>query len=127
MHTTFLPPTPGTATFRQRSVRCRARHLHLRAAVRLAVRAFFRFTHSARDGKALWSQHEQVWLGSQTFLHWAMRDDDMDIPRLVADAAGAPEETDELDGEVRRELLAYWAEQVAELPAKSTPRWLPLP
>ena len=120
------PPVSGPTT-QQLVVRQRARRLQLRGAVRLAARAFFRFTHSARDGKALWSHHERVWLGSQTFLHWAMRDDDIDIPRLVADAAGAPEETDELDGEVRRELLAYWAEQVAELPPKSTPRWLPLP
>jgi hypothetical protein len=114
-------------TMRQRIVRYRASQLPWRVAVRMAARAFFHFTHRARSDKALWSESERVWLGSQTFLHWAMSDDDIDIPWLVAGVSGAPEEADELESAVRRELLAYWGEQLAALPQKSTPRWLPLP
>jgi hypothetical protein len=93
----------------------------------LAVGAFFGFTHRAEGAKALWSRNERVWLGSQTYLDWAMRDAAIDIPWLVAEVADAPDTADELREAVRTELIAYWGEQLASLPRKSTPRWPPLP
>ena len=122
-----IPPPPNGPTPRQRSVRDRASRLYLRGAVRLAAHAFFRFTHRAKLANALWSHSEGVWLGSQTFLNWAMCDAGIDIPWLVAEAEDAPQTADELCEAVRAELTAYWAEQLAALPHKSTPRWPPLP
>jgi len=122
-----IHPPPNGPTPRQVSVRHRASRLYLRGAVRLAVHAFFHFTHRAKRAKALWSRSEGVWLGSQTFLNWAMCDANIDIPWLVAEAADAPETPDELQEAVRAELVAYWAEQLAALPSKSTPSWPPLP
>ena len=122
-----VPPPPNGPTARQRSVRHRARRLYLHAAVRLAVLAFFRFTHRAERTKALWSHREGVWMGSQTFLNWAMSDGHIDIPWTVAEAADAPDTADELRAAVRNELRAYWADQLASLPAKASPKWPPLP
>jgi hypothetical protein len=93
----------------------------------LAAHAFFRFTHRAKRAEALWSRREGVWLGSQTFLHWATCDANIDIPWMVAEATDAPATADELHEAVRAELIAYWAEQLAALPRKSTPPWSPLP
>jgi len=122
-----IPQPPTRRTQRQLSVRHRASRLPLRGAVRMAADAFFRFTHRAKRAQALWCHREGVWLGSKTFLNWAMCDDGIDIPWLVAEAADAPETADELRKAVRAELIAYWAEQLASLPSKSTPRWPPLP
>jgi len=66
-------------------------------------------------------------MGSKTFLHWAMYDADIDIPWIVAKATDAPDTADELHKAVRAELIAYWTEQLAALPRKSTPAWPPLP
>jgi hypothetical protein len=93
----------------------------------LAAQAFFRFTHRAEDSEALWSHGEHVWLGSQTFLHWAMCDAGIDVPWMVGEATDAPEAADQLHEAVRAELTAYWVEQLAALPRKSTPPWRPLP
>jgi hypothetical protein len=93
----------------------------------LAVDARFQFTHRATHARALWCQSERVWLGSRTFLDWAMCEADIDIPWLVAQATDAPQTTDELRKAVRAELSALWAEQLTALPQKSTPRWPPLP
>lgn len=112
---------------RQRSVRNRASRLYLHGAVRLAVEAFFHFTHRAEVSNALWSHSERVWMGSKTFFNWAMCDAGIDLPWLVAGVADAPETTDELHEAVRAELAAYWKEQLAALPRKSTPAWPPLP
>lgn len=122
-----IPPPPSSPTRRQRSVRHRARKLYLHGAVRLAADSFFRFTHRAKQGEALWSHSERVWLGSRTFLNWAMCDDRIAIPWLVAGVADAPERKDEFHKAVRAELIAYWGEQLDALPQKSTPAWLPLP
>jgi hypothetical protein len=122
-----VSPPPNGPTARQRSVRHRASRLYLHAAVRLAARAFFRFTHRAERTKALWSHSEGVWMGSQTFLNWAMCDADIAIPWMVADAADAPKTAEELRAAVRAELTAYWADQLASLPSKATPHWPPLP
>lgn len=122
----ILPPRNGP-TPRQRSIRHRASRLYLDAAVRLAAGAFFHFTHRSEQTKALWSRSERVWMGSQTFLNWAMSDPGIDVPWIVAKAADAPDTADELRKAVRAELIAYWAEQLASLPRKSTPRWPPLP
>jgi hypothetical protein len=108
-------------------VRNRARRLHLRSAVRLAVHAFFHFTHRSKSTEALWCHSEGVWLGRKTFLNWAMGDAAIAIPWLVAEVDDAPDTADALRDAVRAELLAYWAEQLAALPGKSTPRWPPLP
>ena len=122
-----IPPPPNGPTLRQLSVRRRASGRYLRSAVRLAARAFFRFTHRANSSEALWCHSEGVWLGKKTFLHWAMRDARIAIPWIVAEVADAPETADELHEAVRAELIAYWAEQLAALPRKSTPCWPPLP
>ena len=127
MNSRHIPPPPNGPTPRQLSVRRRAGRLYLHAAVRLAAQAFFRFTHRAEPAEALWSHRERVWLGSRTFLQWAMCDDDIDIPWMVAVATDAPESADELQEAVRAELIAYWAEQLAALPCKSMPAWWPLP
>jgi len=122
-----IPPPPNGPTHRQLSVRRRASRLYLRRAVRLAARAFFHFTHRAKRVDALWSHREGVWMGRKTFLHWAMRDGGIAIPWIVAEVADAPQTADDLREAVRAELIAYWAEQLAALPRKSTPAWPPLP
>ena len=118
---------PKGLSARQRRVRGRARGLSFKAAVRLAADSLFRFTHRATQGKALWSESVSVWLGNATFIHWAMGEVHIDIPRIVAETDGAPDNADELYEAVRVELTAYWADCLASLPPKSTPAWLPLP
>lgn len=129
MNSPRIPPPRSHPTGSQRSIRRRASRRHLRGAVRLAAQAFFRFTHRGNVAEALWSHSERVWMGSQTFLNWAMCDPDIDIPWLVAEATDAPETASESEFReaVRAELIAYWREQLAALPRKSTPPWLPLP
>jgi hypothetical protein len=60
-------------------------------------------------------------------MHWAMAEARIDIPRIVADADGAPDNPDELHQAVHLELTAYWSDRLASLPPKSTPGWMPLP
>lgn len=127
MKTKRVPSPSNGPTPRQRNVRHRASRLSLRRGVRLATDAFFDFTHRSDQAKALWSRSDRVWMGSQTFLNWAMCDASIDIPWLVAEVGDAPETLDELHRAVRAELAAYWAEQLESLPSKSTPRWPPLP
>ncbi len=112
---------------RQRRVRQRARRLCFEAAVCYSADAWFGFTHRASAGKSLWSDKEHVWLGNTTFLCWALDSGQIDIPRIVAGTDGAPEDETELHEAVKSVLAAYWAECLASLPRKSTPRWLPLP
>jgi hypothetical protein len=112
---------------RQNSVRCRARRLSLRRAVRFAANAFFRFRYRAPKAAALWSSVEHVWLGRETFLYWALWDSSIDIPWTVGQAAGAPEDPDELRAAVGVELAAYWEKQMTSLPRTGKPYWLPLP
>jgi len=97
------------------------------AAVRLAANSFFGFTHRSALGGSLWSDAVSVWLGRATYLHWSMCEAKIDIPRIVADVAGAPEDVDALREAVLAELTAYWAECLGALPAKTAPGWLPLP
>ncbi len=112
---------------RQRRIRRRARRLDFKAAVHLAADALFGFTHRATQGKALWSESVCVWMGNATFIHWAMAEARIDIPRIVAETDGAPGTEDEFQKAVRSELKAYWADRLDSLPPKSTPGWLPLP
>jgi len=127
MNASRIPLPPNGPTPRQLSVRHRASRLYLHGAVRLAANSFFRFTHRASRSDALWSHSERVWLGSKTFLNWAMCDTGIDMPWLVANAADAPDTESKLQKAVRAELVAYWAEQLDALPRKSTPTWQPLP
>jgi hypothetical protein len=122
----ILPPPNGPSA-RQRSVRRRASGRPLQNAVRLAADTFFQFTHRAKRSKALWSDTDHVWLGSKTFLDWAMSEKEINIPWVVAKASDAPHAADELREAVHGELVAYWADRMASLPSKSNPRWLPLP
>ena len=122
----ILPPPNGPSA-RQRTVRRRASGRPLQNAVRLAADAFFHFTHRAKRAKALWSDTERVWLGSQTFLDWSMSEGEIHMLWVVATAADAPSAADELRKAVHAELVAYWADQMASLPRKSNPQWLPLP
>lgn len=119
--------TEQCPTGRQRSIRCRTRHLSLRSAVRFAARAFFRFEYRAATTAALWSKAEQVWLGRETFRHWALSDRSIDIPWVVAQAADAPRDPDELRAAVDAELSVYWKKQLTSLPRTGKPRWHPLP
>ena len=127
MSTLRFPPSPSSLSARQRLIQHRASRLPFKAAVRLAADALFGFTHCAAHGKALWSDAVYVWLGSATFLHWAMDEADVDIPRMVVKTAGAPQSPDRLQKAVHQELLVYWADRLISLPSKSTPGWLPLP
>ena len=120
-------PLVHAPTARQRSIRRHSRGLPLKRAVRFSVDALFEFNWRATQAKALWSETERVWLGSDTFLHWAIWDADIDIPWVVATAAGAPEDAECLREAVREELVAYWADRLAALPPKGRPHWLPLP
>lgn len=123
----FVLRPAGRPSHRQRSVRWRARRLSLRGAVRLAAGAFFRFQCRAAKVTALWSDVENVWLGRETFLYWALCDTEIDVPWLVAEAIDAPQDGDDLRAAVRAELDAYWREQMTSLPRTGQPRWLPLP
>jgi hypothetical protein len=75
----------------------------------------------------LWSDAERVWLGRATYLEWALRDPEIDIPWVVALATNAPGDAEAFQNAVREELSAYWVVQSARLPSGSKPRWLPLP
>ncbi|MBN2475998.1 MAG: hypothetical protein JXB62_15405 [Pirellulales bacterium] len=127
MNTRRIYPLSSPLSARQRFVRYRASRLPFKAAVRLAADALFRFTHCASASKALWSERTHVWLGRKTFFCWAMEDTEIDIPRMVADTVDAPESSDELCRAVHAALTDYWTDRLDRLPAKSTPRWLPLP
>jgi len=120
-------PATNAPTARQRSVRSRSNRASLECAVRFAVDVFFRFKYRSTRANALWCETERVWLGSQTFIHWALWDADIGIPWTVATATDAPQNPDELREAVRAELTAYWALQMASLPPTEQPCWLPLP
>jgi hypothetical protein len=112
---------------RQRAIGRQVGGQTLRRAVRMAAFGFFRFTHSNDSGDALWSERQRVWLGKKTFMHWAMLDPNIDIPRTVAAATDAPAAPDLLRGLVRRELNRYWAYKLRSLPPRAAPGWMPLP
>lgn len=114
-------------TSRQRSMRYRSRQLALPEAVRKAVHVFFRFRYRARQSKALWCGSGRVWLGRETFLHWALFDDQIDIPWVVATSPEAPKDAKALRDAVRAELSDCWADEMASLPWAENPNWLPLP
>lgn len=118
---------PAVSTDRQVMIRRRSRGVPLKLAVRSAVDAYFHFSFRTVQGEALWSATERVWLGRRTFLHWALWLADFDIPWAVSTAVGAPHAVEQLRGEVFAELVSYWVEQVAALPRRKKPGWLPLP
>ncbi|MGA2030930.1 MAG: hypothetical protein ABSG68_01635 [Thermoguttaceae bacterium] len=122
-----IPQARSICTGRQRFIRRHSCGLPLKDAVRFAVDACFHFNGRAMHGKALWSQTERVWLGSDTFLHWAIWLEEINIPWTVATAAGAPRGMERLRGAVLAELASYWADRLASLPYQTEPRWLPLP
>ncbi len=122
-----VPRLPRITTYRQRSIRRRAQRYSLKQAVRFAVDVCFRFSGRAVQVKALWSETERVWLGSKTFLDWSMWIENIDIPWVVATAAGAPKDAAQLRQEVLVELNSYWTNRLAVLPSKERPNWLPLP
>jgi hypothetical protein len=121
------PISTKRRTSRQRLLRCRLGRLALGPAVRKAIDAFFRFRYRATDAKALWCGTRRVWLGNETFFHWALWDAQIDIPWVVAQCFQAPKDEDALREAVCAELTAYWADKMTSLPRKSNPRWLPLP
>ena len=111
----------------QRYLRRRVGSMPLGSAVRVAAGAFFRFRYRGARTAALLSESRHVWMGRGTFLHWALWDGDIDIPWVVAGAADAPNDEEELRHAVRDELISYWAASVDRLPQKKSPAWLPLP
>jgi hypothetical protein len=123
----LVSPLADYPSARQKWIRRRTRHLSLPKAVGCAVDAIFRFTHRALKARALWSEAERVWLGRETFLHWALSDAEIDIPWVVADSIGAPIAFDALHAAVNVELAAYWERRLATLPRTGNPCWLPLP
>jgi hypothetical protein len=120
-------PSAESPSGRQRSLRCRTRHLSLRSAVRVAADGFFGFRNGASKTPSLWSSVEHVWLGRETFLHWAMWDAEINIPWVVAEAVDAPRSLKELRAAVGEELAAYWKSRLNLLPREGTPCWPPLP
>jgi hypothetical protein len=124
---TTAASVPRVSTRRQRSLRQRSRKLSLKNAVRNAVDVYFRFESRAVQGKALWSDAERVWLGRETFLHWSLCLEDINIPWVVATAGEAPSDAEKLHLAVRAELMSYWADCLGALPRRTLPHWLPLP
>lgn len=112
---------------RQRWMRRRSRQLSLRDAVRLAVRVFFRFKYRGVGFSALWCDTEHLWMGRETFIHWALCDESIHLPWAVREAADAPPDTEDFLEAVVAELNAYWDQQSAFLPRTRHPDWLPLP
>jgi hypothetical protein len=121
------PSHPSLATGRQATIRRSSCGLPLKHAVRSAVDVCFHFSFRTVHGEALWSATERVWLGKHTFLHWALWLADINIPWTVSTAAGAPHDAEQLRGAVLAELASYWADQIAALPRRNKPHWLPLP
>ena len=126
-----MPPSTFISTCgrtsRQRSLRCHSSQLVLAEAVRIAVHAFFHFRFRDCQARALWCESGRVWLGHETFLHWALFDAQVDIPWVVATSPDAPNDDDALREAVRAELATCWAHELASLPRTDDPRWLPLP
>jgi hypothetical protein len=91
------------------------------------VDLFFRFTHRHPRAKVLWSHTAQVWMGSETYLNWALGDSQIDIPWIVATTLNAPEDANELREVVHTELEAYWKDRIASLSSKARPSWRALP
>jgi hypothetical protein len=87
----------------------------------------YRFKGRSVEGKALWSETERVWLGRETFLHWSLSLEEIDIPWAVATAVGAPDDDDQLRVAVQSELTSYFANCLKALPCQERPKWLPLP
>jgi hypothetical protein len=87
----------------------------------------FRFTHRAKEGKALWSDSHVVWLGRSTFLHWCLDDSEIDIPWIVAGSIKAPTNRVRLRERVEELVLEYFTTSLNNLPRRSTGSWLPLP
>jgi hypothetical protein len=119
--------TENQRSARQRLLRRRMRCLPFRKAVRCAANVFFRFKFRATKGTALWSGAEHVWLGRETFINWALSDNDIEIPWVVAEAALAPLDPAELRAAVVAELSSYWKRKSAALPRRGKPFWHPLP
>ena len=117
----------GGPTQCQQSIRRRLNQVSFRRAVRRAADVFFRFQYRASKGPALWCGTHRVWMGSETFLHWAILDGQIDIPWVVASTLEAPCGAEDLRKAVHAELLAYWQDRSASLPCKAKPQWLPLP
>ncbi len=69
-----------------------SRRLPLQCAIRCAVDLCYGFQGRSIQGKALWSTTERVWMGPETFLHWSLCLEDIDIPWAVATAVGAPQD-----------------------------------
>jgi hypothetical protein len=116
-----------SSTGRQRRIRRESSRLPLKNAIHLAADVCYRFKGRSPQGKALWSETERVWLGRDTFLHWSLRLEDIDIPWAVATAVGAPHDTDQLCDAVQTELTSYFADRLQALPCQEQPNWLPLP
>ncbi len=79
-------------TIRQWSIRYHSGSVSLGDAVCHAADVLFGFKYRDARSRALWCETEHVWLGSETFLHWALLDPDIDIPWVVATASDAPPE-----------------------------------
>ena len=119
-------PSTHASTRRQRRLRHQSRQLPLICAIHCAVDSCYRFKGRSIHGKALWSATERVWIGMDTFLHWSLCLEDIDIPWAVATAMGA-RDVEQLRDAVHSELISYWADRLGALPRQECPAWLPLP
>ncbi len=90
------------------------------------VNRLFRFTHRAKDAKALWANSHNVWLGRATFLHWSLNSE-FDVPWIMSKTKNAPRSRVDLNKRIEKELAEYFAERLTELPKRGTGNWLPLP
>ncbi len=111
---------------KQVALRNRLDGMEFDTAVPLAVKAMFRFSHRAKDAKALWANSQSVWLGRSTFLHWSLNRE-FDLPWVLSKTRNAPRNKEELRDRVKSELTDYFADRLSQLPKKSTGSWLPLP
>lgn len=91
-----------------------------------AVERMFRFTHRAKDAKALWANSHNVWLGRTTFVHWSVNEE-FDIPWILSKTKNAPRNREDLKKRVEEELMTYFMARLSVLPKRQTGNWLPLP
>lgn len=118
--------TKSSKSTSQKNLREKLDGVDFSEALPQAVNRMFRFTHRAKDAKALWANSHNVWLGRTTFLHWSLNDE-FDLPWILAKTKNAPRSREDLNKRVEEELAVYFAARLTELPKRATGNWLPLP
>ena len=118
--------TKSSKTTGQNNLRDKVTGVDFSEALPQVVNRLFRFTHRAKDAKALWANSHNVWLGRTTFLHWSLNEE-FDVPWIMSKTKNAPRNREDLNKRIEEELATYFAERLGELPKRGTGNWLPLP